>query len=127
MPIDTPLHVFRFHVESVEILRVRVRSCLRRGLEEFVDVFREYCAHGVYRLVARQPFRPETRQCIDHCGLAERDLVLDHNMDRRVKRQPRDSNAASTMVRLNKSDALALVHQEPTSPTMVPLLRRRFS
>jgi hypothetical protein len=63
--------------------------------------------------LACQSFRSKPRQRIDHYRLAERDLILDDNMDGRMKRQLRDSDAVPTRVGLDKSNALGLVDREP--------------
>jgi hypothetical protein len=73
----------------------------------------QYRPHSVHRVVARQSIHSKPRQRIDHPGVAEVDLILHDNMHRRMKRQPRDSAAASTMEGLDKSDTLRLADGEP--------------
>jgi hypothetical protein len=73
----------------------------------------QYRPHSVHRIVARQSMRSKPRQRIDHHCLAERDLILHDDKDRRMKREPRDSDAASTMEGLDKSDTLRLADGEP--------------
>ncbi len=76
-------------------------------------MFSQHHADGVHRIVARQSLRSKSRQGVDHHGLAERDLILDDHMGRRMKRQLRDSDATPAMVGLDKSDSLGFVHCEP--------------
>jgi len=70
------------------------------------------CLHE-HRVVARQSLRPKPCQRIDHHDLAERDLILDDNMDGRMKLHTRDANTTPTMVGLDKCDALGLVARQP--------------
>jgi hypothetical protein len=96
---------------KIRFAHVQLRSA--PALQRVKDLLGQHRADRMHCLVPSQSFRPKPRERFDNHTLTERNLILDHQMDRGVQSCPRELNPVMPMVRLHSCHSFGFIHGQP--------------
>jgi hypothetical protein len=108
VPSGEPLQLF-------QILMKRFLGCVLILLHQFVQVFRKDRPNRVQSVVPAQALGSKAGQGVYHCPLSKGNLILDDDVNDRVKFRIRQRDVIAMMVSGDKLDALRFVGVKPVN------------